>query len=59
MMTSGMNFIAILRKRTAGFRTRLLMIVSLGIVGLAITASVITAWVTSRQAANQIVAQGY
>ncbi len=42
----------------ASFRSRLLWIVSCGILGLALTASVTTAWVTSNRAATQMVAQG-
>ena len=47
-----------LRMKTSGFRGRLLAIVSLGILGLALTASLTTAWVTSNRAAEQMVAQG-
>ncbi len=42
---------------SVSFRKRLLGIVSLGIIGLAITASLTTAWVTSNRAAAQMVAQ--
>lgn len=40
------------------FRGRLLGIVSFGIITLALTASLTTAWVTGNQAADQMVAQG-
>ncbi len=43
---------------TGSFRSRLLWIVSCGILGLALTASVTTAWLTSRRAAEQMVEQG-
>ncbi|HEY5672241.1 MAG TPA: ATP-binding protein [Malonomonas sp.] len=43
---------------TSGFRGRLLTIVTFGIIGLALTASITTAWVTSNRAAEQMVAQG-
>lgn len=45
-------------RSSASFRSLLLAIVSLGIVGLALTASITTAWLTSKQAAKQMVAQG-
>ncbi|MCK4620833.1 MAG: HAMP domain-containing histidine kinase [Desulfuromonadales bacterium] len=42
----------------ASFRGQLLGIVSVGIISLALTASLTTAWVTGNQAADQMVAQG-
>ena len=42
----------------SSFRAQLLGIVTLGILGLALTASITTAWVTSTKAAQQMVAQG-
>ena len=42
----------------ASFRSRLLLIVACGILGLALTASLTTAWVTSENQAKQMVAQG-
>ncbi|BCR04381.1 hypothetical protein DESUT3_14500 [Desulfuromonas versatilis] len=42
----------------ASFRTRLLGVVTFGILCLALTAALTTAWVTSRQAQAQMVAQG-
>jgi len=43
---------------TASFRSRLLLIVACGILGLALTASLTTAWVTGNNQAKQMVAQG-
>lgn len=53
-----MTLIDIIRKQTSGFRSRLLAIVSLGIISLAVIASLTTAWVTSNRSAEQMVAQG-
>jgi len=43
---------------SASFRSRLLLIVACGILGLALITSLTTAWVTSQRAAEQMVAQG-
>ncbi len=53
-----MQIVDSIRQKTSGFRSRLLALVSLGIIGLALTASVTTAWVTSNRAAEQMIAQG-
>lgn len=52
-----MNFLKKIIRPT-GFRARLVLIVSLGILTLALTASLTTAWVTSNSAAEQMVGQG-
>ena len=43
---------------TSSFRTRLLGIVALGIVCIALTSALMSAWVTSKQARSQAIAQG-
>ena len=53
-----MTLIDSLRQKTSSFRSRLLLIVTLGIIGLALTASITTAWVTSSRSAEQLIAQG-
>lgn len=53
-----MGIINSLKQKTSGFRSRLLAIVSFGILSLALTASVTTAWVTSNRATEQMIAQG-
>ncbi len=53
-----MRIIDSLQMKISGFRGRLLAIVTLGILSLALIASVTTAWVTSNRAAEQMVAQG-
>jgi len=53
-----MNIVKSIYKRVSGFRSRLLWIVSLGIISLALTASLTTAWVTSNKAAEEMIAQG-
>ncbi len=53
-----MGIIDSILQQTSGFRSRLLTIVTLGILGLALIASLTTAWVTSRSAAEQMIAQG-
>ncbi|SEA11720.1 Signal transduction histidine kinase [Desulfuromusa kysingii] len=53
-----MKFIDRFRNIFSSFRGQLLGIVTLGILGLALTAAITTAWVASAKASRQMVAQG-